>query len=64
MGEGMFSSNFLIYKSIQTKNNSLQMYDEYLRKCANPGHLRDINLVITELTFIICDHLTMLESIE
>lgn len=64
MWKRMLSSNFLINKSIQTKYNSLQMYDKYLRKCANSGHLSDINFIITELTFIICDHLAMLESIE
>lgn len=60
----MLSSNFLINKSIQTKHNSLQMYDKYFRKRANPGHFSHINLIVTELAFIICDHLAMLESIE
>lgn len=64
MWERMLSCNFLINKSIQTKYNSLQMDDKYFRECAYSGHFSHINLIITELTFIICDHLSMLESIE
>lgn len=56
--ELMFTCDFFIYESVQIKNDSLKMDDQYLRWFGNSGHFWHVDFLVTKITFVIIDYLT------